>query len=395
MKKILFLLIIVSVYGCKTEGDVEPANEKTFIRYMGTGLNNAAVLAMETAGGYSLLSNAESDDRNTRKIKFIQADQYGHTLWERNYPESGEERWSASSFIEISDANSGYLIIGESIKSNDATDLLLLRIDNQGNQVGNPAIIPAPNLTTSLHGRAVTIDPTDGNYIILGNITSDPAPTKDDIYLYKISAQDFTVMWSVVYGAGVSTTVSRIYSFNNNQELLWGGSVINSFSNKNDVRLIKAPMGAPGSITGGPIGDPDFDESALDLCESFGGWAFTGSTSQHDTTGIFVMKVTSGSQPIFLSTMEGLKGVSITPTGDGGVAVLGEVSTEFKSEDLKIAKVNASGKILWEHNYGGADKQEAASIRETSDGSYLVFGTTYFVNEKKLMLMKVNGNGKL
>lgn len=401
MKKILFFLIILSIYGCKTEEDATPANENTFVRYLGTEDHNDAVLALETSEGFSLLSNAESENETSQriqKIKFIQTDKYGHIIRERNYPENGEHNWMASSFIEINagEANPGYLIIGERIKSNDNSDLLLIQINNLGDTV-QTAILPAPTSSVSLHGRAIVKDPLDGNYIVLGNITSDPAPATDDMHVYKVNQSDLSVMWSGKYGAGLSSTINRIYYYNNNQNLLWGGSVLNSFSNKNDVRLVQVPVETEVPITGGPIGDPDFDEDAIDFCESFGGWAFTGSTNQNATQGIFVMKVTSGSQTIFSSSLEGTKGVSISPTADGGLVVLGETSIDIvnKGEDLTIAKLNASGLKLWQYNYGGADRQEAASIRQTSDGSYLVFATTYFVNERKLMLMKVNANGKL
>lgn len=400
MKKILLFLIIISVYGCKTEGDVAPANENTFIRFFGTEDNNTAVLAIETAEGFTLLSNSEGENaegQRLQKIKLIQTDKYGHKLEgrEKNYPENGDE-WRAASFIETPDSqgNPGYLIIGESIKSNSTTDLFIFWTDNQDNSVEDHlAIIPAPDNTSSLHGRAVTTDPVDGSYTVLANLSSDPAPTGNDMFVYKINPQDFSITWSGKYGAGLSSTISRIYYYNNNQNLLWGGSVLNSFSNKYDVRLVQVPVETEVPITGGPIGEPDFDEDALDLCQSFGGWAFTGSSDQNGAEGIFVLKVTSASQTIFSSSIEGSRGVSITPTNDGGLAVLGEVSD--KNVDLKIAKLNASGVILWQHNYGGADRQEAASIRQTADGSYLVFATTYFVNEKKLMLLKVNGIGKL
>jgi hypothetical protein len=412
MKKILFFCVIISVCGCKTEGDVEPANESTFIRYLGTEDNNSAVLAFETTDGFSLLSNAESEGGD-RKIKFTQTDLYGHTVWEQNYP-SVKRNWSAASFIETTDSqlpNSGYLIIGDSIKGNGITDLLLLKIDKQGTLIDS-VTISAPNSLISLHGRAVMKDPADGNYIVLGNATGDPSPV-NDMFVAKLDADDLSIiMWSKEYGAGLSTTTNRIY-FNNNQNLFWGGSVRTP---SYDVRLVQVPIGSQSPITGNNIGSPQFDENALDFCQSFGGWAFTGSFKKYDTEDIFVLKVDSKGDTIRYTPFaekdydvrypkdvgafkgydgQNEKGVSITSTKDDGFVVLGQVSTATKSEDLTIVKLDATGKKVWQYNYGGADRQEAASVRETSDGSYLIFGTTYFINEKKLMLIKVNRDGKL
>jgi hypothetical protein len=410
MKKLLILLLIPVFFGCTSEENAGVANEKTFIRYLGTEDNNQAVLAVEDNDGYALLSNTDvvSTSGTERKIKFIHTDLFGHLQWEINYPETGKSNWRAASFIETSDSqlpNSGYLIIGDSIKSNGSTDLVLLKIDKQGTLVDS-AIISAPTLGASLHGHAVMKDPSDGNYIILGNITSDPAPVRD-MFIAKLNESDLSVMWSKEYGAGISTTINRLY-LDTDQNLLWGGSV---FIPPYDVRLVQAPMGSQSIITGNNIGTAEFDEEAKDFCRSFGGWTFIGYTNKrtelnpNGTQDIYVMKInpTSQSRPDFETaiTPEGgentqnERGVSIAATSDDGFVVLGDATTATKSEDLIIAKLNASGQVVWQAMYGGADKQEAASIRVTSDGSYLVFATTYFVNEQKLMLMKVNRNGKL
>lgn len=395
--KILFLMLVTLLVSCKGEDDVAPANESTFVRYLGTVDNNSAVLALETPQGFALLSNSESE-QGIQKIRLTQTDPFGHVLsdGEKNYPGSGEnsENWKAASFIKL---ESGYLIVGDRIHANGTTDLLLFQTDDNGDPMENrKTIITTQDVLPgasglSLHGRAVMQD-TDGNYLVLAHITGDPSPTEEDMIVVRIG-QDFSLMWTKKYGAGLSTTISRIYSVDSNEgpQLLWGGSVRNATSNRFDVRLIKVPAERESVIVGGPMGEPDFDETAFDLCKSIGGWAFTGATNVGGTDAILVMKVTGTTAQSF--TLEGSRGVSISSTNDAGLVVLGE--TFGQASDLTIAKLSLSGSVLWQHNYGGSDRQEAASVRQTSDGGYLVFATTYFVNEKKLMLIKLDRNGKL
>ncbi len=399
MIKILFPICVIFLFGCRGEDDVEPANEKTFVRYLGTADNNTAVLALETSDGFALLSNVEREEaaegfQGTRKIKFMRTDSYGHVYpglaGEQDYPENGD--WQAASFIELPNTNPGYLIIGESIKSNGLAELLLLQL-SQDLTLVRSLTIKAPDTTASFHGRAVMIDKSSGNYLLLGSVTKDPALTENDMVVIMVDT-NFSTVWTTEYGAGLSSTINRLY-MNDSQNILWGGSVRNFQSSRYDVRLIKVPFQSPSSINGAPVGDPGYDEIAFDFCNTFGGWAFTGSMNENDLESIFVMKVSNDG--IFLSktSLEGSKGVSISATNDSGVVMLGEVNTTDKSTDLTLAKLNAFGDQVWQHRFGGADRQEAASVRQTSDRGYLVFGTTYFVNEKKLMLMKLDGNGEL
>lgn len=404
MKKLLTFLLIALVYGCTSEENAGAADENTFIRYFGTEDNNKAVLAQEVTDGYLLLSNSDITISGgiQHKIKVIKTDLFGHSLLEQNYP-SDTRNLTAASFIEVSAQlpNPGYLIIGDSIKDNGTTALMLLRI-NQDGTMPTYKSISLPNATASLHGKAITVDPDDGNYIVLGTISSEPAPTLD-MFLAKINSNDLSIMWSREYGAGFSTTINRIYYTllrpqPNVEEpaILWGGSVETP---NMDMRLVVVPKESSSTIAGANIGSPTYNEVANDFCKAFAGWTFVGSTNERGSEDIYVINIQSNSQvgysEIFGDGTLADRGKSIDRTEDEGYVVLGEVATAAKSDDFTIIRLNSSLQKVWQYNYGGADRQEAASIRVTSDGSYLVFGTTYFINEEKLMLMKVNKDGKL
>jgi len=82
------------------------------------------------------------------------------------------------------------------------------------------------------------------------------------------------------------------------------------------------------------------------------------------------------------SNSDGAK--SIQQTTDGGYIVAGislsndgDVSGNHGSYDYWIVKLDASGNITWEKSLGGSSADEASSIKQTSDGGYIVAGRSY------------------
>ncbi len=71
----------------------------------------------------------------------------------------------------------------------------------------------------------------------------------------------------------------------------------------------------------------------------------------------------------------------IWQTTDGGYIVVGaststdgDVSGNNGGEDVWVVKLNATGGILWEQNYGGVDNDRAETVQQTTDGGYIVAG---------------------
>jgi uncharacterized delta-60 repeat protein len=73
---------------------------------------------------------------------------------------------------------------------------------------------------------------------------------------------------------------------------------------------------------------------------------------------------------------------SIQQTTDGGYVVAG-VTQSFGAggEDFWVLKLDASGYIQWQKTFGGASVDEARSIQQTTDGSYVVAGQTLSFGE--------------
>ncbi|MGB9176806.1 MAG: hypothetical protein WCB46_08740, partial [Methanoregula sp.] len=75
---------------------------------------------------------------------------------------------------------------------------------------------------------------------------------------------------------------------------------------------------------------------------------------------------------------------SIRHTDDGGYIVSGSIQTGVSSghgaEDMWVVKLNPSGGILWQKVLGGGDRDESFSIQQTTDDGYILIGSTYSDN---------------
>lgn len=79
---------------------------------------------------------------------------------------------------------------------------------------------------------------------------------------------------------------------------------------------------------------------------------------------------------------------AIQQTIDGGYIVVGDTSSsngDVSSHhggltDAWVIKLNANGALIWEQTYGGSGDDTASNIQQTSDGGYIVSGTTASVD---------------
>ncbi|NIA03060.1 MAG: hypothetical protein GWP12_00760 [Nitrospirae bacterium] len=67
----------------------------------------------------------------------------------------------------------------------------------------------------------------------------------------------------------------------------------------------------------------------------------------------------------------------IAQTSDGGYIAAGEKYSVNTFEDIYVVKLTASGEMEWEQKYIASKEDYANSIKQTSDGGYIVCGGTY------------------
>jgi hypothetical protein len=85
---------------------------------------------------------------------------------------------------------------------------------------------------------------------------------------------------------------------------------------------------------------------------------------------------------------------SVCETSDGGFIIAGSTNSSDQ-RDVYIIKTNFAGDTLWTRTYGGEDWDEAKSIQQSFDGGYIITGSTYSFGAGggDLYLIKIDSNG--
>jgi hypothetical protein len=129
---------------------------------------------------------------------------------------------------------------------------------------------------------------------------------------------------------------------------------------------------------GGPTDD-------LGLCvvqTADGGYATAGVTESFGAGGydFYLVKTDSHGDTLWTRTFGGPHddvGWSVRQTTDGGYIVVGGTDTSGSgSSDIRLIKADANGDTLWTRTYGGPLADVEQSAEQTADGGYIITGWT-------------------
>ena len=140
------------------------------------------------------------------------------------------------------------------------------------------------------------------------------------------------------------------------------------------------------------LGGSYFDGANSVQQTSDGGYVVTGYANSYDGnvggnhggSDLWVVKLNSGGDMQWQKCLGGSDndgGTSIQQTTDGGYIIAGytssnngDVSLNQGSEDYWVVKIDSEGTIQWQRCLGGSTADAANSVRQTSDGGYVVAG---------------------
>jgi uncharacterized delta-60 repeat protein len=149
------------------------------------------------------------------------------------------------------------------------------------------------------------------------------------------------------------------------------------------------------------LGD-NLEETIYDIAQtSDGGYIAAGKKYSVNTfEDIYVVKLTASGdvewENKYLAAKEDYAN-SIKQTSDGGYIVCGGTYTESEGvNDFKILKLDPAGEVEWEQKYGGNQRDVCEAIIQTKDGGYLAAGDTWLnFYDRDIFLIKFDPNGNI
>ncbi|MHC4110389.1 MAG: NHL repeat-containing protein, partial [Planctomycetota bacterium] len=127
---------------------------------------------------------------------------------------------------------------------------------------------------------------------------------------------------------------------------------------------------------------------------------FNEQTTTYTIT--YIKRTPTGSPPLQWQINIGVSdweyGESVQQTLDGGYIIVGHVFSNVTFDyDICLTKIDADGNIDWQKYYGGDDWDLAYSVVQTSDGGYAISGLTYSYGngESDIYLLKISSTGRL
>ena len=327
--------------------------------------------------------------------------QYG-IEWERNY--GGTSSDSPRDIINTSD--NGFLMIGI-IESDDINisnyyglwDLWVVKTDNSGN------IEWEKNYGgTGFDQGLRAIETSDGGFLLGGSTHSSDIDVSNvysngDYWIIKTDALG-NIQWEENFGGSLQDQLSSIIELADGNYVLFGSSqssdfdVTNTFSGlySLDYWIVKI------STTGSIIWEKSYGGSSQDrsgsIIEVQDGFIVNGTTNSTDgdiisSNGgrdIWVLKLDTLGDIIWNNTYGGSNddyGTKIIEADNGGYILIGnsasnngDVGNNNGNADFWVFKINETGVIQWENNFGGSALDGANSIQEKNNGNFIVGGTS-------------------
>lgn len=291
-------------------------------------------------------------------------------IWSKNYGGSYNE--GGNSCKQTDDG--GYITLGSTYSYGTGDfDIYLLRLDSLGD-----------TLWTRTYGGSGTdygydIQATaDGGYVIVGKTRSFGAGLMD-VYLIKTDALGFT-RWTRTFGGAQNDDGMSVCQTGDNGYILCGTT--NSFGAVYaDVYLIKTD--SSGNLEwsrtyGGTGGDLGYAVRSV----PGGGYIIVGTTGSFGTgySSMYAIRTDARGDTLWTTTYGGSNadmGYGVENTLDGGFIFAGATASYGRGYyDAYLVKTDADGWLQWDSTYGGTGDDRAYSVCPTSDGGYIMAGTT-------------------
>ena len=139
--------------------------------------------------------------------------------------------------------------------------------------------------------------------------------------------------------------------------------------------------------------------TSLELTSS-GGYLIAGTTGTSPNTNMYVLNIDASGNLLWDRTIGGTNdenGYIAKQTNDGGFIIGGRTASFSTglSYDAYLVKLNSAGNLVWSKTYATTQHEEIHDIKETSNGSFVLSGNSFYGSYYDLLLFKTSSDGSL
>jgi hypothetical protein len=307
-------------------------------------------------------------------------------VWSKAYDfPPGAMKCEGQSVKQTSDG--GYVIVGTAEIPGRGTDVIMIKTDAEGKIVGAK---PMGGLGNDF-GRSVQ-QTSDGGYIILGEFTMG---SNRQMWLIKLDSKG-NDEWDRFYGYdNYDEYAAEVQQTSDGGYILIGTTL----QNPSNVFLVKTDKDG-NVIWYKQKGYDDSAEGGTSVREtSDHGFIFTGWTNQFDRlqSDLWLVKVDANGATVWHQHYgypdNPDSGNSVRQTTDGGYIIVGSTWIPG-NEDIFVVKTDSVGNPQWYKNFGGSKMDWGAQVELTNDGGYVIAGVySHDTGESDGYLIKLDAQG--
>ncbi|RMA58976.1 T9SS type A sorting domain-containing protein [Ulvibacter antarcticus] len=367
-------------------------------------------VAVTNDGGYIVAGASESDSGD------VTGNHGALDFWVTKISSSGSLQWQKSlggphvDFCEDikQTSDGGYIMLGRSFQNGgDVTgnhglmDYWVVKISSTGVLEWQRSLGGVSN------DQGYSISQTaDGGYILAGGAESSDGDVGDaidagDYWVVKLSSSG-NIQWEKSLGGGDNDVAYDIVQTPEGGYILTGSSRSNNImvtGNHGGQDLWIAKISSTGILEWQKSYGGTSDEGGYSIINTAdGGYAAAGYThsndgdvsGNHGSYDFWIIKINNSGTLQWQKTLGGTSldiAYDMIQQSDGGYVVIGETSSNNGDvsgnngmSDVWLARLSASGTLLWREAFGGSDNEEGYSLQKTNDGGFIFVASSQSSN---------------